>query len=346
MPGRPHRGGLQRPADPLAGARGRSRSGGCRGGHHPAGALAPARGGGAGGRAGPRRGLAAGAAPVKEPAELERVAAACAVADAALAALLPTIRIGQYRGELALDLEWAMRTSGAEALAFDVACLSGPRAALPHGSPGERRVARRRGAPVRFRRAGLRLPLGHDANAVRRVTRRRDLASTSWWLAPQEAAFDALGAAAAVASHRAARHRCRRARRHRGGRPRRALRARPGPRHRPGDARRAVAGHAAAPDGRCRHRRCSGRAGRLPGRRDRRAHRGPRLVRPAARPMRAAHPLPARGDRRRRLTPARLRYTPGVVPLAAAGPESPAPIIARRPGHRGPSGTRGSTPHP
>ena len=33
-----------------------------------------------------------------------------------------------------------MRTNGAEALAFDVACLSGPEAALPHGSPGQRPV--------------------------------------------------------------------------------------------------------------------------------------------------------------------------------------------------------------
>ncbi len=31
-----------------------------------------------------------------------------------------------------------MRTGGAEALAFDVACLSGPEAALPHGAPGDR----------------------------------------------------------------------------------------------------------------------------------------------------------------------------------------------------------------
>ena len=30
-----------------------------------------------------------------------------------------------------------MRSSGAEALAFDVACLAGARAALPHGSPGD-----------------------------------------------------------------------------------------------------------------------------------------------------------------------------------------------------------------
>ncbi len=76
----------------------------------------------------------------KEPAELERVAAACAVADRALAALLPEIRPGATEAELALRLEWLMRTGGAEGLAFDVACLSGPEAALPHGVPGPRRV--------------------------------------------------------------------------------------------------------------------------------------------------------------------------------------------------------------
>ena len=77
---------------------------------------------------------------VKEPAELERVGSACAVADAALTRLLPRIKAGVTEHELALDLEWEMRTHGAEALAFDVACLAGPRAALPHGSPGSRRV--------------------------------------------------------------------------------------------------------------------------------------------------------------------------------------------------------------
>jgi Xaa-Pro aminopeptidase/Xaa-Pro dipeptidase len=77
---------------------------------------------------------------LKEPAELERIAAACAVADRALAALLPRIKPGVTEATLALDLEWLMRTNGAEALAFDVACLAGPQAALPHGSPGERQV--------------------------------------------------------------------------------------------------------------------------------------------------------------------------------------------------------------
>lgn len=76
----------------------------------------------------------------KEPAELERVAAACAVADRALASLLPEIRAGVTEAELALRLEWLIRTGGAEALAFDVACLAGPQAALPHGAPTDRPV--------------------------------------------------------------------------------------------------------------------------------------------------------------------------------------------------------------
>lgn len=77
---------------------------------------------------------------VKTPDEVERIAAACAVADRALAALLPEIRAGVTEHDLALALEWRMRTGGAEALAFDVACLSGPEAALPHGSPGDRPI--------------------------------------------------------------------------------------------------------------------------------------------------------------------------------------------------------------
>ncbi|MEO8571211.1 MAG: Xaa-Pro peptidase family protein [Chloroflexota bacterium] len=77
---------------------------------------------------------------IKDDAEMERIAAACAVADRALAALLPQIRPGVTESELALRLEWLIRTGGAEALAFEVACLSGPEAALPHGAPGDRPV--------------------------------------------------------------------------------------------------------------------------------------------------------------------------------------------------------------
>ncbi len=77
---------------------------------------------------------------VKEPSEVERIAAAAAVADRALAALLPEIRSGVTEAALAWRLEVLLREGGAEALAFDVAALAGPQAALPHGSPGRRRI--------------------------------------------------------------------------------------------------------------------------------------------------------------------------------------------------------------
>jgi len=56
------------------------------------------------------------------------------------AALLPEIQPGVTEHDLALRLEWLIRTGGAGALAFDVACLAGPEAALPHGAPGDRPV--------------------------------------------------------------------------------------------------------------------------------------------------------------------------------------------------------------
>jgi Xaa-Pro aminopeptidase len=57
-----------------------------------------------------------------------------------VAAIVRRIKPGQTERELALALEWEMRTCGADALAFGVACLAGPNAALPHGSPSSREV--------------------------------------------------------------------------------------------------------------------------------------------------------------------------------------------------------------
>jgi Xaa-Pro aminopeptidase len=85
---------------------------------------------------------------LKEPTELERVAAACAVADRALAELLPRIRPGVTERALALELEWLIRSGGAEAVAFEPTCLVGPNAALPHGAPSDDVV--RSGAVILF----------------------------------------------------------------------------------------------------------------------------------------------------------------------------------------------------
>jgi Xaa-Pro aminopeptidase len=85
---------------------------------------------------------------VKEPAEIERIAAACRLGDAGLTALLPRIQPGVTESELAWELETWLRTHGAEALSFPVATLAGERAAMPHGSPTDRQV--RRGEVVLF----------------------------------------------------------------------------------------------------------------------------------------------------------------------------------------------------
>lgn len=133
----------------------------------------------------------------KEPAELERIGAACAVADAALARIVPSIRPGVTEHDLALELEWAMRTSGAEALAFEVACLSGPRAALPHGSPGERRVA---AGEVLLFDFGAQV-CGYRSDMTRTLfvgePTERDLRAYRTVADAQEAAFALLAAAAA-----------------------------------------------------------------------------------------------------------------------------------------------------
>jgi len=138
---------------------------------------------------------------VKEPAELERIGAACAVADAALERLLPSIGPGSTERELALALEWGMRTWGAEALAFDVACLSGPRAALPHGSPSDRTIAAGEvllfdfGAQVCGYRSDMTRTLFVGEPSAQDV-RLYELVATA-----QEAAFEALARAAAVGEH-------------------------------------------------------------------------------------------------------------------------------------------------
>lgn len=138
---------------------------------------------------------------VKEPSEVERIAAACAVADRALAFLLPSIRPGVTERELALDLEWRIRTGGAERLAFDVACLAGPEAALPHGSPGDRPV--RTGEVLLFD-FGAQVA-GYRSDMTRTLfvgePSGRDLAVHELVAAAQRAAIAALEAGLSAARH-------------------------------------------------------------------------------------------------------------------------------------------------
>ena len=77
---------------------------------------------------------------VKEPAEVERIKAACGIADDALAELLPTLAARPTERDFALRLEFAMRERGASAVSFDPIVASGPNGAKPHARPSDRHI--------------------------------------------------------------------------------------------------------------------------------------------------------------------------------------------------------------
>ncbi len=83
----------------------------------------------------PAAGLVERLRAVKEPAEIEAIAAAAQLADAAFAGLLAGGLVGRSERELALALEQAMRERGAEQPSFETIVAGGPHGALPHATP-------------------------------------------------------------------------------------------------------------------------------------------------------------------------------------------------------------------
>lgn len=77
---------------------------------------------------------------IKDAAELEKMRVAIALADAALAAVLPQIRPGMTEAEIAWRIERYMREHGAEGVAFEPIVAAGPNGARPHARAGQRPV--------------------------------------------------------------------------------------------------------------------------------------------------------------------------------------------------------------
>lgn len=77
---------------------------------------------------------------VKEPEEIERIRRAAAITDAAWDEIRPEIAPGLTEKEVAGWLEYALRCHGADGYAFPTIVASGPRAAMAHGTAGERRL--------------------------------------------------------------------------------------------------------------------------------------------------------------------------------------------------------------
>jgi len=74
---------------------------------------------------------------VKTPEELEKIAKAQVLTDAAFAHILPLLSPRMTEREVALELEFFMRRNGADGVAFDTIAVSGAASALPHGVPSD-----------------------------------------------------------------------------------------------------------------------------------------------------------------------------------------------------------------
>jgi len=79
---------------------------------------------------------------IKDAGEVDRIRAACAIADDAFAALAPRFGEGITERQFALELEFAMRERGASAMSFDPIIAAGPNGAKPHAEPSDRVIER------------------------------------------------------------------------------------------------------------------------------------------------------------------------------------------------------------
>ncbi|NQT31380.1 MAG: aminopeptidase P family protein [Deltaproteobacteria bacterium] len=77
---------------------------------------------------------------VKEPGEIELIARAAEIADAAMAHIREELHPGMTEKEAAWEIEKFMRDNGSQPLPFDVIVASGPNSALPHTQPSARAI--------------------------------------------------------------------------------------------------------------------------------------------------------------------------------------------------------------
>lgn len=77
---------------------------------------------------------------VKDPGEIENIRRAIRIATEALRETITIIRPEVHERDIAIELEYLMRSKGADAPSFDTIVASGPNGALPHARPGSRRI--------------------------------------------------------------------------------------------------------------------------------------------------------------------------------------------------------------
>ena len=88
----------------------------------------------------PTEGLVEDLRLVKDAGEVERMRAAAAAADAALALVRSRLADGLTEEEFAIELDFEMRRQGASGPSFETIVASGPNGAKPHHRPSDRRI--------------------------------------------------------------------------------------------------------------------------------------------------------------------------------------------------------------
>ena len=79
---------------------------------------------------------------VKSREEIEKIKKAQAITDKAFEHIISIVKPDMTEIEVALELEYAMRKFGADAIAFDTIAVSGEASSLPHGTPGNVKLRR------------------------------------------------------------------------------------------------------------------------------------------------------------------------------------------------------------
>ena len=77
---------------------------------------------------------------INDAKELALIRKTIAIASNAFSSTIENVREGAFEREIALEMEFLMKRSGAESLGFDIIFASGKRSALPHGKAGAKRI--------------------------------------------------------------------------------------------------------------------------------------------------------------------------------------------------------------
>jgi len=94
----------------------------------------------------PSEGIVESLRAVKDEGELELIARAVELADAAFEEVATMICPGMTEKEVAWEFEKSLREKGSETVPFDIIVASGPNSALPHHKPSDRPIGR--GEPI------------------------------------------------------------------------------------------------------------------------------------------------------------------------------------------------------